>query len=407
MTESDSDSDFDLDEEAEEIIQSLLPENSQEKYEKTYANLKEWCVNKKIEVVDERALLVYFSIELAEYMPSTTISIYSMLKATLNFKDNVDISKFNKLKAALKLKGRGYNSKKSRVLTIGEIYRFLREAPDNIYLAVKAALIVGVYGACRRKELCEMTIDNIKYIERGIQIDVPKVKTNVIRQFTIEEGGEKDVNMVEIFRKYAALRSPKTTTNRFFVRLSNGMCMNQPIGINTIASFQQKIDLFLQLSAPKEYTGHCFRRSSASLLADSGVNISIIKRHGGWKSDTVAEGYVVSSLNNKRRIACNHNGQKFVKSGEQSTVTSARMPVDVEPEELISDTAKDLSDSDNVLVPASVSHLVEPSNDRNVTIIAQTTESRVNVNKTSSNALTLPGISFSDLHNCSFTIYNK
>lgn len=249
-----------------------------------------------------------------------------------------------------------------------------------------------------------MTLENIKYIERGIQIDVPKVKTNVIREFIIEEGPEKDVNMVEIFRKYAALRSPKTTTNRFFVRFSNGKCVNQPIGINTIASFPQKIASFLGLSNPKEYTGHCFRRTSASLLADSGVNISIIKRHGGWKSDTVAEGYVVSSLNNKRRIACNLIGQKFVKRGEEGTVTAAQMPVDIEPEESLSDSTE-VPDSHNVLAP--VSHLADQSIDQNVTIIAQTTEARVNVNKTSSNAVTLPGISFAGLHNCSFNIYNN
>ncbi|KAJ8980455.1 hypothetical protein NQ317_007651 [Molorchus minor] len=45
-------------------------------------------------------------------------------------------------------------------------------------------------------------------------------------------------------------------------------------------------------------------RKSVSLLADSGSNLCTIKRHGGWKSMSVAEGYLEDSLENKKRIAC-------------------------------------------------------------------------------------------------------
>ncbi|KAJ8964691.1 hypothetical protein NQ317_003314 [Molorchus minor] len=43
--------------------------------------------------------------------------------------------------------------------------------------------------------------------------------------------------------------------------------------------------------------------SSATLLADAGVDITTIKRHAGWKSTTVAEGYVENSIENKTKIA--------------------------------------------------------------------------------------------------------
>ncbi|KAK9739617.1 hypothetical protein QE152_g8910 [Popillia japonica] len=38
-----------------------------------------------------------------------------------------------------------------------------------------------------------------------------------------------------------------------------------------------------------------YMRSSTSLLAESGANITTIKRHGGWKSSSVAEGSSTSS----------------------------------------------------------------------------------------------------------------
>ena len=51
------------------------------------------------------------------------------------------------------------------------------------------------------------------------------------------------------------------------------------------------------------YTGHCFRRSSATLLVDAGGDITTLKRHGGWKSTTVAEGYIEESIQNKMQIS--------------------------------------------------------------------------------------------------------
>lgn len=45
------------------------------------------------------------------------------------------------------------------------------------------------------------------------------------------------------------------------------------------------------------------RRTSATLLIDVGANIESLKRHGGWKSSCVAEGYIEDSLRNKNENA--------------------------------------------------------------------------------------------------------
>ena len=63
------------------------------------------------------------------------------------------------------------------------------------------------------------------------------------------------------------------------------------------------IATYLGLEEPEQYTGHSFRRSSASWLADSGADKDTIMWHGSWSSSTVAEGYVESSEGNKKRIA--------------------------------------------------------------------------------------------------------
>jgi len=38
-------------------------------------------------------------------------------------------------------------------------------------------------------------------------------------------------------------------------------------------------------------------------LADTGIDLVNLKRFGGWKSDTVAQGYIGDSKNNKKKLA--------------------------------------------------------------------------------------------------------
>ena len=66
----------------------------------------------------------------------------------------------------------------------------------------------------------------------------------------------------------------------------------------------------------QEYTGHSFRRTSATILAGSGANITEIKRLGGWKSTKVAEGYIEESTNYKRKLS------NKIQTAITSTVTS-------------------------------------------------------------------------------------
>lgn len=91
---------------------------------------------------------------------------------------------------------------------------------------------------------------------------------------------------------------------------------------NKISEIPKSIALFLNLPTPERYTGHSFRRTSATLLANSGASLTTIKTHGGWRSSTVAEGYIENSLGNKMRAF-----EKIVDSKKLSTPTVSCNPV--------------------------------------------------------------------------------
>ena len=83
--------------------------------------------------------------------------------------------------------------------------------------------------------------------------------------------------MRELFIKYKNLR-PNTTTQRFFLKYCNGKCVLQVVGVNTIGEVPKKLAKFLNLPNFNEYTGHSFRRSSTTMLANSGATIQQLKQ---------------------------------------------------------------------------------------------------------------------------------
>ncbi|KAK5649505.1 hypothetical protein RI129_000534 [Pyrocoelia pectoralis] len=246
-----------------------------------------------------------------------------MLRTMLNIKENIDISKFARLIALLKTFSKGYLPKKSKILEFEHITKFLGEAPDNIYLAVKVVLIMGYSGACRREELTNISVEDVEFKSDSVFVSVPKTKTNVSRLFVVS-----DLEWIRLIQTYAGLRPPHTTSRRFFLNYRNGSCTIQPIGINKIGQMPKTIAMFLDLPNSDSFSGHCFRRSSASHLANSGGDLLTIKRHGGWKSSTVAEGYVEASIKKKvevsQMLSSRSSARSPVPSCSQSIVPATR-----------------------------------------------------------------------------------
>ncbi|KAJ8971621.1 hypothetical protein NQ317_016338 [Molorchus minor] len=192
--------------------------------------------------------------------------------------------------------GDGYQAKK---LTKSEIDRFLSSADDKEFLMIKVGLILGIAGACRTDELVNLTVDDIEDVGSSLIVKIPNTKTKIPRIFVVTDVG----NMLELFRKYLSLRPPHVKHKRLFLYYKAGKCSSQPVGKNTMGKIPSVVASYLKLPDVACYTGHCLRRSSATLLADAGVDITTIKRHAGWKSKTVAEGYVENSIENKTKIA--------------------------------------------------------------------------------------------------------
>lgn len=165
-------------------------------------------------------------------------------------------------------------------------------------------------GACRANEMYLMKLGDIQDLGSAFLITIPNTKTKITRKFTVTD------HFYEICKRYINLRPPGWATsnaNVFFLNFQNGKCTSQRIGINKFTQMGKDIAKFLKLPNPGKYSGHSFRRSAATILVDAGGDITALKRHGGWKSTAVAEGYVDESMKNKMDTA-----SKISKSIESS-----------------------------------------------------------------------------------------
>lgn len=118
-------------------VENLIPTKSRKIYEFACERLIKWAQEQNVRNYSENVMLAYFSNLAEKHKSSTLWAQYSMLKAELNLKNNVNIAKYAKLNAFLKRQGEGYNPKKSKVLTKQEFDDFLQNAPNDTYLATK------------------------------------------------------------------------------------------------------------------------------------------------------------------------------------------------------------------------------------------------------------------------------
>lgn len=251
----------------EELIDSddesvgQLPEKSEKKYKTVYNSFMSWRMQNKINSFAEDVLVAYFK-ELSEkYTPSSLWAHYSMLRSTLGIHHKVMLKNYGKLRTFLKRNAIGYKSKKQmKTFTSEQVEKFIAEAHDYQYLAVKVVLIMGLAGACDRQQLRSLNIKDIQDFQSAMLVTVRKDGT-IVKKFTITD------NYYHICKKYISLRPQNAKSTSFFLNYQAGKCTSQNMGINKFGIMMRQIAEFLNLPDPGAYTGRLFRKSGGMLLS--------------------------------------------------------------------------------------------------------------------------------------------
>ncbi|XP_063908425.1 uncharacterized protein LOC135126358 isoform X1 [Zophobas morio] len=131
----------------------LVPVKSKAAYSKVYEDFQEWRRENSVNGVDENILLAFFEDLSHKYSPNTLWPKLSMLRSMLHLREKTDVKLFDEVEAFVKNKNKGYIPKKSEVLSRQQLKKFMREAPNDIFLMYKVVLIMEIFGACRTNEL--------------------------------------------------------------------------------------------------------------------------------------------------------------------------------------------------------------------------------------------------------------
>ena len=240
-----------------------------------------------------------------EYAPSTLYVMYSCINHYFISNFGYKLNKMLRLQRYLKHNTSTYVCKKSKVFTSEQIDQILKHSseshdPKEILTGVGISLMYyGLLRVCdslkiQKKDVSHQSNGRVvikfeharKRRNAGFTYHVPSLYSDLFKKYENQLPKymtEEDLYL-RVWIKKDQERSKivkKWTTERFVVRACS------ILGIDSTG-----------------YTSHCFRRSAATNLADAGVSFINLKRHGQWKSDSVAEQYIANSkvLRDEREV---------------------------------------------------------------------------------------------------------
>jgi integrase len=318
---------------ANETAGVLVHDVPKHRYDKTYRRFKSWCETKNVAkgFASENVILGFLREMSATYAASTLWSMFSMLKKTLRSYDRLDLGDMPTAMDFLKKLDKERTKKKSAVFSRSDIERYMREAPEPECMVIKLVVQFSLFGGLRKSEVSALCVRDISIFEQTLVVNIPKSKTGA-RSFTIIASADSSLDCVVLFHRYMLLRKA-VVHERLFLRIASGKVVAQPIGKNMLGKYPCMIAKHVGLAEPGSYTGHAFRRTATTWLADGGIDVINLKRFGGggWKSDAIAQSYVAESTGNKRALAelidggqhnykFNPKQQKLINGSEQPIV---------------------------------------------------------------------------------------
>ena len=261
--------------------------------------LKKDKMNKQLDTY-----LTQFFIELGlTYAPSTLYVVFSCVNHLFITKHGIKLNKLLKLNRYLKAVTSSYVCKKSKVFSAEEIdnlLNFCMESEDPFHTTIGVGVSLMYYGLLRCSDVLKIRYADVQFDKKGrieVSFDHARKRKNPGFTYLIPSLYGK------LFQKYNKQLPesilPSDTYLRKYVKQFN--CRKTVLGPRAVSKFVNICCEILHRD-PVGYTGHAFRRSAATNLADAGVSFVNLKRHGQWKSDSVAEGYIANSkaLQNER-----------------------------------------------------------------------------------------------------------
>ena len=226
---------------------------------------------------------------------------YSMLNAVMKSKYNFSLKTF--LRVTILLKSFDTDiKKKAAVFSRDEVNTFLisPEVMTPYWLVRKVIVIISVFGGLRHTELMVLSLEKIVSSKEGVTVTHDRAKQRSDKReskFLIPRGGGGGLDFASVVERYLTLVREELgkTVGRVLWTGRQDILVNTPMGKNMVSKVPYEIAKFLKKANPQHFTFHSFRRTSATLAADSGSSPQQMQDFFGWKSPNMTTEYITTS----------------------------------------------------------------------------------------------------------------
>ena len=186
----------------------------------------------------------------------------------------------------------GRVQRRVRPTLLPQVLEMVKGLNDTKGIRDKALLLVGFAGAFRRSELVAIRVGDVRYVEEGIVIHLPRSKTD-------QTGKGRDVAIPAMRGKLCPVKAIKEWLK--LSEIASGAVfrgVNRHGQVLTNALTPQSVALIVKerVSAigldAKEFSGHSLRAGLVTSAAINGVSSWKICQQTGHKSDAVMQRYI-------------------------------------------------------------------------------------------------------------------
>ncbi len=234
----------------------------------------------------------------------------------------------------LKAYQRGYTRKTAKTFCLYQLQAFMRaDLPSPFWIVRKAFAAIAWSGGLRCDELHRLKIGSLALTEDGYEVtfthakQLGEVKVNkFLVPFNREDLSISFATKVKNYLEALGKLTEDKDSNLFKGCMKGSHFVKNPMGKNTLHDIGKDVARELGFSDWEAYTGHCWRRSSATQVAGEGATTVDMKRQFGWKQETTAMRYIDSTRKQTLKMATMTTGQQdILPTGPSATATTVTM----------------------------------------------------------------------------------
>ncbi len=198
------------------------------------------------------------------------------------------------LKGILNVHGQPKNRANALTLEqLNQMVAFMRQQNTLSMLRNNALLQIGFFGAFRCSELANLQFENITFVAEGIDILIPRSKTDPIgegQQCAIPYGDDTlcPVTALKLWCKKANINAGAVFRG---IDQHHNLSLS-PLSSQSVSLIIKKIAQACQLPNANKFSSHSLRRGFATTASQKGAPFVSIMRHGRWCNESTVLSYI-------------------------------------------------------------------------------------------------------------------